>query len=467
MKYTTPGQHRTLQEFRAHLRDLDPDFDADPESTGAQGPLGQPLRLGERIIGNRFAAHPMEGRDGTAEGLPSELTLRRWRGFGRSTAKLVWGGEAYAVREDGRSNPRQLYRNPAVDAVGGLVQLREAVLAGHREMGATTDDLFVGLQITHSARFARPHGEPAPRIVVRHPALARHMGLDPEPEPLTDGELEEIGECFVATARDAREAGFDFIDLKCCHGYLLHELLGAHSRPGIYGGDLAGRTRFARRVLAAIHDECPGLEVAVRLSVADVYPHTLDRSTGEGRTVDLEHNLPYRWGFGVDAADPLSFDLREPLEFMGELGKLGVRLVNVTLGSPYYCAHLQRPAVYAPGNLYLPPRDPLLDVLDHLRVVRACKAAHPELLLVGSGYTYLMEWLPHVAQHEVGAGHVDFVGLGRMMLSYPELPADVLAGRKLDRKRICRTFSECTGGADAKRVAGCYPLDQYYKALGE
>jgi hypothetical protein len=142
-----------------------------------------------------------------------------------------------------------------------------------------------------------------------------------------------------------------------------------------------------------------------------------------------------------------------------------VVLINVTLGSPYYCPHLQRPAAYPPSDGYLPPRDPLLEVATHLRAVRACRAAVPGLVLVGTGYSYLQQWLAHVAQHEIAAGHVDFVGLGRMVLSYPEFALDVLRGRSLERKRICRTFSDCTSAPRNGLLSGCYPLDPYYKAL--
>jgi hypothetical protein len=141
--------------------------------------------------------------------------------------------------------------------------------------------------------------------------------------------------------------------------------------------------------------------------------------------------------------------------------------VNITVGSPYYCPHLQRPAYYPPSDGYLPPEDPLRGVIGHLNAVRRCKAAFPELPLVGTGYSYLQEYLPHVAQHEVGRGHVDLVGIGRMVLAYPELPADVLAGRPLDARRICRTFSDCTTGPRNGLVSGCFPLDPHYRALPE
>ena len=467
MKYTVPGQHRSVEELRAHLQQLDPAFDAVSELEGGTGPLGQPLRLGDRTIGNRWAIHPMEGWDGTAAGLPTEATLRRWRRFGTSTAKLVWGGEAIAVVGEGRANPNQLYINPAADSRTGLARLLGEVRAGHAEAGATTDDLFVGLQLTHSGRYSRPTGAHAPLVVVHHPVLDAHTGVDPSVPLLTDGELEGIGEAYVHAAVMAYELGYDLVDVKCCHGYLLHELLGAREREGTYGGSFENRTRLLRRILADVRAACPGLEIGVRVSAGDVIPHEPDVETRIGRPCAHDEDAPYGHGFGVDQQDPTRFDLEEPRRFLALLQGEGVRLVNVSLGSPYTCPHLQRPAAYPPIDGYGPPADPLSSVLQHLRVVRELKAAAPDLLLVGSGYTYLMEWLPHVAEHEVGAGHVDFVGVGRMSLVYPELPADHLAGRPLTRKRICRTFSDCTTGPRAGLRSGCYPLDPYYRGLAE
>lgn len=467
MRYTVPGQHRSLEEFRTHLRGIDPAFDAVTDLGGAAGPLGQPAHLGGRTIGNRWAIHPMEGWDGTPEGLPSEATLRRWHRFGTSKAKLIWGGEAVAVCAAGRANPNQLFVNPAADARVGFLSLLEQVRAGHRQVGEGTDDLYVGLQLTHSGRYARPEGQAAPLIAVHHPILDGHTGVTGADTPLTDGELEQIGEAYVTAAVLAHEVGFDFVDIKCCHGYLLHELLGAHQRTGSYGGSFEGRTRLLRRILAAVRTACPGLELGVRMSAADIIPHKADPETRIGKPYPYPTDQAYGYGFGTDQRDPTRFDLEEPRALLGLLKEHGVRLVNVSLGSPYTSPHLQRPASYPPIDGYGPPVDPLSSVLEHLRVVRELKAAEPELLLVGSGYTYLMEWLAHVAEYEVGAGHVDFVGLGRMALVYPELPADALAGRPPVRKRICRTFSDCTTGPRAGLRSGCYPLDPYYRGTVE
>ncbi|MDP6520404.1 MAG: NADH:flavin oxidoreductase [Planctomycetota bacterium] len=461
--------YKDVDAFRARLAELGLDCDRRIEDAG--GPLGQPVVHRGRTIGNRWAAHPMEGWDGTPGGQPTELTLRRWRNFGRSGAKLIWGGEAYAVTEDGRANPHQLCLNP--NSREDLTALLAAVRAGHREAGLTTDDLYCGLQLTHSGRWARPRGAPAPRIPQHHPLLDRRSGVLDTTSPLTDGELEGIARAFVDAALLAREVGFDFVDIKCCHGYLLHELLAARQRPGPYGGDLAGRTALFRRIVSGIRASVPDFDLGVRLSLYDCVPHAAQGGAshdagGEARRGSSEltgEHLPYEYGFGINPHFPAEPDLQEPFQFLEMLRENDISLVNITLGSPYYCPHLQRPASWPPSDGYAPPEDPLASVAAHLRATRAAKAAFPDLLFVGTGYTYLQEYLPQVAQYEVRAGHTDFVGIGRLLLSYPELPQHTLAGRALENKRLCRTFSDCTSGPRSGEVSGCYPLDPHYRSM--
>lgn len=463
MDFKTPGRHKDWRSFQDHWTGVAPDLGSDETLHSLDGPLAQPYSLGERTIGNRWAIHPMEGWDGTHEGLPTLDTLRRWQRFGASGAKLIWGGEAVAVTAAGRANPHQLFVNPEVDSTRGLASLREALVEAHNEHFKQTDDLYLGLQLTHSGRFCRPTAEgPKPRVAYRHPVLDRRAGVDSDAAVLSDAELDDLTGDYVAAAKVAQEAGFGFVDVKCCHGYLLHELLGAKTRPGPYGGSLENRTRFFRNTVEAIRSACPGLDVVVRVSIGDLYPFSPgEDSTGEAR--GWEAHVPYSFGFGVDEQDPRRVDLRESFEFLELVQGLGIQLVNLTLGSPYYNPHLQRPAAFPPSDGYQPPSDPLLQVAEHLRITRRCKERFPALGLVGTGYSYLQEWLPNVAQHEVSRGHVDFVGLGRMVLSYNDLPRDVLRGDRLKRNLICRTFSDCTTGPRNGLRSGCYPLDAHYK----
>jgi NADPH2 dehydrogenase len=451
---------RTRDEFAAHLATLGTNLAFDGElEVGVEAPLAQPARFGDRIVGNRFAILPMEGWDGTDDGLPTDLVRRRWGRFGESGAKLVWGGEAVAVRADGRANPHQLVIDDrTAEALDGL---RQHLLRRHVAACGTSDDLVVGLQLTHSGRFARPFGDPAPRTAYPHPLLDERVGAGPACV-LSDDELDQLVADFVHAAELARDAGFDFVDVKACHGYLGHELLSAVDRPGRFGGDFDGRTEFLRATIEGIRTAAPSLGIGVRLSAFDVVPHRAG-DNGVGRP---ERDESYRYAFGGDGTG-LEVSLDEPDRLLTLCRSLGVAAVCITAGSPYYSPHVQRPAYHPPSDGYFPPRDPLVDVARLLEVTAALKRRHPDLLVVGSGYSYLQEWLPLVAQRQVRDGAVDVVGLGRMVLSYPTLPADVLAGRPLDRQHLCRTFSDCTTAPRHGLVSGCYPLDDWYKASDE
>ncbi len=464
----------TCEEFKRHLAVCAADVPCDERILrGEESPLAAPLKFGPLTVGNRWVVHPMEGWDGTAEGGPGELTLRRWQHFGESGAKLIWGGEAVAVRYDGRANPHQLVCVEATEA--GLARLRNTLIGAHSTRFGGTDGLVVGLQLTHSGRFARPNEKtkPEPRVAYRHPILDRRVGIASDDAVLSDAEVDDLIGDFAAAAKRAEEIGFSFVDIKHCHGYLLHEFLGAHTRPGRYGGSFENRTRLLRELIAAVRREAPSLEVCIRVSIFDMVPFRPDPALSEGKRLgpgipeDVSHCLPYRYGFGVDQQDPSQPDLSEGRRLLALLGELGVQLVSLSAGSPYYNPHMQRPALYPPSDGYQPPEDPLVGVARHLCAVRDLKRDFPNLMMVGTALSYLQDYLPHVAQAIVRNGWMDAVGLGRMILSYWDLPADTLERGELKRKRVCRTFSDCTTAPRNGLVSGCYPLDSDYAGLPE
>lgn len=461
--YPKIAQLKSNDAFRERCAELGIELLMDEQIlTQDESPLAQPIDVGPFQVGNRWCIHPMEGWDGQRDGAPSELTFRRWRHFGSSGAKLIWGGEAAAVRHDGRANPHQLMATPA--HVEGLRSLRLALVEAHQAACATVDDLLVGLQLTHSGRFCRPNSKQLePRIAYHHPLLDAKFGMDPDDEGVvwTDEALEALMDDYLAAARVAVEAGFRFVDIKACHGYLLHEFLSARSRPGPFGGSFEGRTRLLCTIVERVRAEVPELLVVVRLSVFDVPPFR--SSTEKGRPMDFE--VPYTFGFGASAQNPMTYDLDEPLRLIDRLQQLGVAAINLSCGSPYYSPHIQRPAIFPPSDGYQPPEDPLVGVSRQVEVARAVKQSFPDLPMVGSGYSYLQDYLPQVAQALVRAGWIDLIGLGRMVLSYPELPRDSLSRGTLERKRICRTFSDCTTAPRHGIVSGCFPLDPYYKKL--
>lgn len=380
--------------------------------------------------------------------------MRRWENFGRSGAKLIWGGEAVAVEPSGRANPNQLYYRRENEK--GLAELLGSLRREHKSRYGSCDDLIVGLQLTHSGRFCRPdeHGRLEPRTAHVHPQLDTRFGIDPEKAMLSDAEIDGLIERFVVVARAAAKLGFDFVDIKHCHGYLMHEILAAKTRSGMYGGSFENRTRVLREIVAGIRRDAPSLQIGVRLSIYD-QPPVVDRDT-------REHT------FGLMSDDLLTWDREEPIRFLELCRDLKISMVNLTAGSPYYCAHLQRPAAFPPVDSSEPQRrDPLAHCLRQIQIAGECKKAVPDLPMVGTAYSYFQEYLPHVAQAEVRAGHIDLIGLGRVVLSYPTLPDDVLARGVLTRNRICRTFSDCTNGPRMGFISGCFPLDPAYRELPE
>ncbi len=467
---------KSAAAFREHAAGLGIDLPCDDALAPAvDSPLLRPLdgiALNGRTPGNRLAIHPMEGWDGTASGGVTDDVRRRWRRFGESGSKLVCGGEAMAVRPDGRANPNQLMISPENrDALAGLIALCRAT---HREHWGDDSDLAIGFQLTHSGRFCRPHGQWQPLVAHRHPLLDRRFNVTSDAQVLDDDAIETLIADFVRAARVAREAGADFVDIKHCHGYLLHEFLGAHTRAGRFGGSFENRTRILRDIVAGLRADGNDIDVAVRLSLFDMVPHRPDpeRSRpgkpGSGIPEDFSACLPYRFGFGVDPHDPRRIDLTETHRFITLCADLGIQLVNATAGSPYYTPHIQRPAAFPPSDGYQPAYDPLVDVARQMNALREVRRHAPAgIAFVGTGYTYLQEHLPTVAQAAVRDGWTDVVGVGRMALSYPRFLIDAVTSGRIDPKLICRTFSDCTTAPRNGLPSGCYPLDSHYSSKPE
>jgi 2,4-dienoyl-CoA reductase-like NADH-dependent reductase (Old Yellow Enzyme family) len=477
---------KTPTDFRRHVAALGIELPCEDEIVaGVNSPLNQPLlrvAINGKRIGNRYAVQPMEGWDGTKTGGITADVRRRWRRFGESGAKLICGGEAMAVIPEARANPHQLIINSETE--GDLAELVEIATAGHAERCGNPDDLVIGFQLTHSGRFCRPNdqGRSEPRVAYRHPILDRRFGVVGDEQVLRDEEVSRIIGAYVDAARIAWNAGADFVDIKHCHGYLLHEFLSAYTRPGRYGGSFENRTRPLREIVAGIRASGNSIDLAVRLSAFDFVPFHPDpalsqpRQPGPGIPEDFKNCLPYRYAFGVDAQNPVVPDLGEALDFARLCVELGIKILNVTAGSPYYNPHIQRPAAYPPSDGYQPPEDPLVGVARQMQAARTIRQFLAEdgnilpgaaPLVVGSAYSYLQEYLPHVAQAVIREQWTDLVGIGRMVLSYPGILADAIQTGTVNSKAICRTFSDCTTAPRQGLVSGCYPLDKYYAAKPE
>ncbi len=467
--YPPIATYKTAAAFRSHIESLGIELPFDDFVLSApESPMAQPYIMPDGFkIGNRFCIQPMEGWDGTPDGKPSDLTFRRWRNFGLSGAKLIWGGEAAAVRPDGRANPNQLM--VLDETMSDLENLRLTLVDEHRAHFGSSEDLLIGLQLTHSGRFCRPNEKTRlePKILYHHPLLDKIFSLPADYPVMTDAEIEDLIGYYIRAAQRAQAIGFGFVDIKHCHGYLGHEFLSAYTRPGPYGGSFENRTRFLREIVAGIRRDCPGLRIGVRLSAFD-FPPFRPGEDGIGKMLDCKDaSGKYAYAFSGDPDNPCSVKLDETIQFIRLLETLDIHLVNLSSGSPYYNPHTMRPAAFPPSDGYLSPEDPLAGVSRHICIGTELKSNFPGVALVGSAYSYLQDWLPNVAQHVVRTGMIDFVGLGRMVLSYPELPADVLSGKPLARRRICRTFSDCTSAPRNGMVSGCYPLDDFYKSRPE
>lgn len=465
--YPRINSFKSAAEFRAHLHnDLKLELDLDDSILSKEtSPLAQECRCYGRTVGNRWCILPMEGWDCLPDGSPSELTRRRWMNFAESGAKLLFGCEACAVTPSGKSNTRQMMMTR--ENLGNFKQLYQDMVKAHAARFGTADDLLIGLQLTHSGRYSHPNDDAKLESVTAysHPLLDEkfHSSKD---NVVSDAEVERIIGCFVESARLAHEAGFHFVDVKMAHGYLGHEFLSAFDRPGKFGGDFENRTRFFREIVERIRTEVPQIAVATRISLFDCLPF----EPGPGHVgIPMERNGigvgNYKYAFGGDGTG-LGYDLTETVKLIEMAQKLGVELICTTACSPYYNPHFQRPAYYPVSDGYLPPEEPVIGAARQLKAVQEVKK-HFEgssMRFITSGCTCLQEYFVQTMQYQIRAGHADFAGYGRLVLSYPDIPAVTLAGEDLDPRRICRTFGDCTTAPRHGLVSGCYPLDRFYKA---
>jgi 2,4-dienoyl-CoA reductase-like NADH-dependent reductase (Old Yellow Enzyme family) len=428
----------------------------------------KPVQVGPRRAGNRFVIHPMEGCDGTLDGKPDEITYHRWGRFARGGAKILWG-EACAVVPEGRANARQLLFSPG--NADSLKRLIDFARREHATSCGTADDFLIGLQLTHSGRFAFP----TPSVLTRDPVIDpfARVGKERRPfdgAPMTDDELDRLQDAYLAAARISKDAGCDFVDVKQCHRYLLSEMLGARTRPGKYGGSLENRTRFMRTLLGRIRSEVgKDLLLATRMNVFDSVPFVKDPTTGVGVPVPIP--TPYENAFGVRPENPLEPDLREPLLAIRLYRDAGLHLLNVSAGCPYYNPHFLRPADTPPPDGYQMPESGLIGVDRHFRMAAEIQRAFPDLLVAGGGYSYLREYAAEAGEANLRSGRISLVGLGRGAIAYPDWVKDLHSKGRLEKLKACITVSYCTTLMRSKNnelgqyAAGCVPRDPVYGKL--
>jgi NADPH2 dehydrogenase len=447
--------YQHLDELRADVERHGLDVPLEADTARIQEILGRPISVAGRVVGNSIAIHPMEGCDATPEGLPDKLMFRRYLRFARGGAKLIWF-EATAVTPEGRANPRQLLINETSSAQ--LKELLDESRRAHREKFGRDDDLLDVLQLTHSGRYSYQ----GPLACFHHPLLEKR---ERPSRILTDGELEELEDRYARAALLAREIGFKGIDLKLTHGYFGNELLAARTRPGRYGGSFENRTKFARNVLQKIRQKTgDDLVLAVRLGVYDGVPFESDPLTRAGRPKSFP--APYPYSFGTDANDPLREDLAEPLALIEMLRKEGVSLLNISMGNPYTNPHLGRPFEKPDEGNYETPEHPLQGVARHFRLTAGIQERFSDLVVIGSGYSWLRHFQINAGAANIAQGRVTMMGVGRGALAYPNFAEDSLRHGTLDPRQVCKTYTYCTylmrrkENEQGQFPTGCPPFDR-------
>jgi 2,4-dienoyl-CoA reductase-like NADH-dependent reductase (Old Yellow Enzyme family) len=402
------------------------------------GALFEPLTVAGKRLPNRLAIQPMEGADAAPGGAPSELTFRRYQRFAASGCGLIWF-EAAAVTENGKSNPSQLLL--ARNTLDGFRRLVEKTRnTARKSLGPNYSPVFI-LQLTHSGRFSKPQGTPAPIIAQHNPYLDPRPKLPLDYPLISDRELDDLQEVYAEAARMALETGFDGVDIKACHGYLVSELLAAREREGSpYGGSYQNRARFILETAQKIRVRVPEIIVASRLGVYDA--------------------ISYPYGFGVDRNDPLRHDLSEPKAIVRRLKDIGLDLLNVTIGIPASKPHYGRPFDKPVSGAAMPDEHPLTGIARLLQIAAEMQQEFPALPVVGTGYSWLRQFFPQVGAGVIKSGGSSLIGIGRLALAYPDFARDLMDNGALNPKKVCLTCSGCSELLRAGQPAGCVVRDK-------
>ncbi len=379
-----------------------------------------------RSAENRVLFQPMEGCDGNTDGGIHKLTVRRYLRFVEGAPGIIWF-EATAVCNEGRANPRQLYIND--DTVGGFKATVSEIKRKSRELHGFEPLIIV--QLTHSGRYSKPKGTPEPIVAYRNEIWEK--GKENQPFVIASDEyLDSIPAMYSKAAKLALEAGFDGMDVKCCHGYLFNELLSAYNREGKYGGSLENRTRLYFDCIDAVKEAVGDKAfVTTRLNACDCFP--------------------YGYGYGVNEREEI--DLTETKVIISKLREKGIELVNLTIGNPYLIPHTNRPyAVKAPedGNIGMKR------VYD---VTKEITSAFPDMKFVVSALTFEGENAVDYAEKLLQEGIGDIAGFGRMTFAYPTFYKEYLRNGALDKSKVCIKCSKCSELMRAGTVAGCVIRD--------
>lgn len=434
-KYKSRMIIKNTDDFRKALSDFNVDIPYVDKVD--KNDFKKELVIGGKSIPNRICIQPMEGCDGDNAGNPSELTYRKYKRFAAGGAGIIWL-EATAVVPEGRANPRQLWIHEGnKDKFKKFVNdIRDN---SYNEIGEKQNPFLV-LQLTHSGRESKPTGKAEPLITHHSKILAYKHGLTEDFPLVTDEYLDKLQDKYIEAAKLAKECGFDAVDVKSCHGYLLHELLASVTRKNSkYGGSYENRTRFLKDTIKRVMEEVPGIVVSSRLSVADGYQY------------------PYAWGMSPDGS--LNPDLTEPIKLIGELREMGVEMLNIAIGNPYFNPNYERPYDFPIQGFELPEEHPLLTLERNIKLTSEISTKYPDMTFITSGTSWLRQMTMNVADSMLKDGKAGIVGLGRMGLAYPDFPNDFFKNGRLNLGKVCITCSSCTQMMRDNQVSGCVIRD--------
>lgn len=388
--------------------------------------LDMPVDIYGKTVANRILFQPMEGCDGTTDGAIGELTFRRYLRFVEGAPGIIWF-EATAVCNEGRANPRQLYINE--NTVESFKSVVADIKAKSLELHGFEPVIIV--QLTHSGRYSKPNGTPEPIVAYRN----EHWEKGKENQPFTvatDEYLATIPEMYSKAAKLAIKAGFDGVDVKCCHGYLFNELLSAFEREGSYGGNLENRTRLYFSCIDAVKNAVGAKAfVTTRLNTCDCFP--------------------YGYGFGVNEKNEI--DLTQTKQIIKKLREKGIELVNLTIGNPYLIPHINRP--YSLKS----PEDGKTGMKRIYDVTKEITSAFPDMKFVVSALSFEGENSIQYARNLLTEGIGTFAGFGRMTFAYPSFYKDYLETGTLDKNKVCIKCSKCSELMRAGTVSGCVIRD--------
>ena len=387
--------------------------------------LKTPLKVGNVTFHNRMGIAPMEGADSLEDGSPSDYTIRRYVNEAIGGSALIWF-EAISIVPEGRSSKTQLLLTE--ENVESYKRMNEKIKEAGRK--ANGFEPYLIMQANHSGRYSNPDNRPAPMIAYRHPQLEQYRAADDY--------LKSLEESFGKAALLAKKAGFDAVDIKSCHGYLLAELLSAYDRPGQYGGNYENRTRLLKNgIKAAKVWEDENFQVTCRLGIYDGYE--------------------YPWGFGVSEGSGLKPDLKEPIRLVKELyGNCGIQMMNLTMGNPYATTHVTRP--FDMGK-YEPEEHPFTGIGRMIAGIGEVKKAVPEMVIFGSAPTYLRQFADLYTAGAVEEGFCDGMLFGRMAFADPDYANEIIKNGRIDPKRVCMTCGKCGDLIRAHKPTGCVIRD--------